>query len=305
MLTSTVYYHVLLLFMAKIIPSQSDCSCNLPKSDFATDVNLLYYKCNNEIPSTIAYPIITPENLVKVLEPSKQTIFYVFGYTQSPENNNVQLMIKALCYGRTDNIVLLDWSRYSSGFYMTVFKNAEKIGRLFAKSIENLVNSGLDVTKIYIVAHSLGAHIAGFAGKCNKNFKIPRITGLDPANRIFYPTGCYLTSKDASWIDVIHTDMGGYGTSKYMGTAEFYANTGHRPQPGCPLSGLPLSTNDFCSHGRSAKIYAKSKISPAEFIAKRSFTDPNYNNLDVNQISGVGYAASNVTGFFNFKTGIL
>jgi hypothetical protein len=65
--------------------------------------------------------------------------------------------------------------------------------------------------------------------------------GLDPANRIFYPTGCYLMSNDASWIDVIHTDMGGSGTSMVMGTAEFYANTGHSPQPGCPLTRLPLS----------------------------------------------------------------
>lgn len=302
MLTSTVYYHVLLLFMARIIPSQLDCSCNLPESDFATDVNLLYYKCNNETPSTIAYPITTPENLVKVLEPSKRTIFYVFGYLQFPENDNVQLMMKALCYGRTDNVVLLDWSRHSKGSYTSVFQNAEKIGRLFAKSLENLVNSGLDVTKIYIVAHSLGAHIAGFAGKCNKNFKIPRITGLDPANDMLYLTGCYLTSKDASWVDVIHTDKWGYGTGSHMGTAEFNANDGHRPQPGCSLIGIPLSKDDLCSHQRSVELYAELKKSPDEFIANRSSNDLNYNNLDVNQTSRIGYAASNVTGVFDFKT---
>lgn len=73
--------------------------------------------------------------------------------------------------------MLLDWSKYADGLYVTVFQNAEKVGRLFAQSIKLLVDNDLDLSKIYIVAHSLGSHIAGFAGKCNA-FKIPRITGI-------------------------------------------------------------------------------------------------------------------------------
>lgn len=63
---------------------------------------------------------------------------------------------------------------------------------------------------------------------------------MDPANPIFYPFGCYLTPRDATWIDIIHTDSGGYGTLRHMGTAEYYANGGTR-QPGCER-GFPLST---------------------------------------------------------------
>lgn len=64
---------------------------------------------------------------------------------------------------------------------------------------------------------------------------------LDPANRMFYPTGCYLTSNDASWIDVIHMDSGVYGTLEHLGSAEFYAdNGGRRFQPGCPIA-VPFS----------------------------------------------------------------
>jgi len=76
-----------------------------------------------------------------------------------------------------DNIVLLDWSRHSNGSYITVFQNAEKVGRLFAESIRKFKNSSFDISKIYIVAHSLGTHIAGFVSKCN-DFTIPRITGI-------------------------------------------------------------------------------------------------------------------------------
>jgi len=65
------------------------------------------------------------------------------------------------------------------------------------------------------------------------------LVGLDPANPIFYPIGCYLRPKDAAWIDVIHTDKGGYGTDISMGTAEYNANSGTRPQPGCKFIGIP------------------------------------------------------------------
>ncbi|XP_012538316.1 lipase member H [Monomorium pharaonis] len=302
MLTSIVYYYVLLFFMTRIIPGQLNCSCDQPESDFATGVNLVYYKCNNETPATIAYPITAPEDMLTMLDKNKQTIFYIFGYLQNLENDNVRLITKALCYGRTDNVILLDWSKYSKGLYMTVFQNAEKIGTLFAKSIQKLKESDLDVSKIYIIGHSLGAHIAGFVGKCNKDFKIPRITALDPANPMFYPFGCYLTNEDASWIDVIHTDMGGYGTPTSMGTAEYYANGGTRPQPGCPLMGIPLSDKALCSHQRSVELYAELKYFPNKFMAKRCSSDFNYNSNE-HEVTEIGYTASNVTGSFCFETG--
>jgi hypothetical protein len=66
---------------------------------------------------------------------------------------------------------------------------------------------------------------------------------LDPANPLFYPIGCYLRSTDAAWIDVIHTDKGGYGAPEAMGTVEYNANSGARPQPGCELIGIPGSSN--------------------------------------------------------------
>ncbi|XP_011268192.1 lipase member H [Camponotus floridanus] len=305
MLTSNIHLYLLSFLVTKIMYSEGNsCSCSQPDSNFATGVNLIYYKCNNETPATIAYPITAPQKLLKVLE-NKRTIFYVFGYRETPEVANVQVMMEALCYERTDNVVLLDWSKHSDGFYTKTFQKGEKVGSLFARSMRLLVNSGLDSTKIYIVAHSLGVHIAGFVGKCN-DFIIPRITGLDPANPLFYPFGCYLTPKDATWIDIIHTDSGGYGTLRHMGTAEYYVNGGTRFQPGCKL-GLPLSKTDFCSHQKSVKLYAESKRHPTEFIAVNCSSYINYKKNDCkdNLQTNVGYAASNVHGSFYFSTGII
>ena len=65
-----------------------------------------------------------------------------------------------------------------------------------------------------------------------------RITGLDPAANLYYPPipGIqHLSRNDATYVDVIHTDSGGYGTSRLTGTADFFVNTGRRFQPGCPV----------------------------------------------------------------------
>jgi len=300
-----IYLYVLLFLVTRISYGQESCSCNQPDSEFATGVNLVYYKCNNETPTTIIYPITAPQELLNVLE-DKRVIFYIFGFNQIANDSNVQLMMKALCYGRTDNVVLVDWSRYSNGNYSISFQHAEKVGSLFARSIRLLVENGLNVSKIYLIGFSLGAHIAGYVTKCN-DFRIPRITGLDPANPLFYPLGCYLESTDATWMDVIHTDMGGYGTFTSVGTAEYYANRGTRPQPGCKIIGPPLSPTDFCSHERAVELYAESKLQPKEFIAVQcsSYNDYANSKCKDNLQTGIGYNASNVRGRFYFSTGVI
>ncbi|CAL1676464.1 unnamed protein product [Lasius platythorax] len=305
MLTPTVYLYVLLFLVTRISYSQESCSCDQPNSNFATGVNLVYYKCNNETPATIKYPITAPQELLNVLE-DKRVIFYIFGYNESPKEPKVQLMLKALCDGRTDNVVLLDWSRYTRNFYSISFKHAEKVGSLFARSIRLLVENGLNVSKIYIIGFSLGAHITGYVTKCN-DFVIPRITGLDPANPLFYPSGCYLEPTDATWIDVIHTDMGGYGTPTSVGTAEYYANKGTNPQPGCNIISLPLTLADSCSHERAVELYAESKRQPKEFIAVQcsSYNDYADSKCKDNLHTGVGYNAVNVSGHFYFSTGVI
>ncbi|XP_029665358.1 uncharacterized protein LOC115236807 [Formica exsecta] len=100
MLTPIIYLYFLLFLMTKIMHGQGNlCVCSQPDSDFAAGVNLVYYKCNHETPATIAYPITAPEEMLKVLE-DKRTIFYVFGYLQSPGDANVQLMMEGIAFLR-------------------------------------------------------------------------------------------------------------------------------------------------------------------------------------------------------------
>ena len=80
---------------------------------------------------------------------------------------------------------------------------------------------------IYLIGHSLGAHISGYAAKLVRDRKIPwtvqRITGLDPAwpcftsdsfrlsSTLHYPL-YHLDKTDAPFVDVIHTSGRGPGT---------------------------------------------------------------------------------------------
>lgn len=164
----------------------------------------------------------------------------------------------ALLSKRTSNVIALDWGAYSKGssmLYMVTFYYGERVGAALTRTIGQMINEGLSNEKIHIIGYSIGAHIAGFVGKSD-DYRIHRITGmkrikyyfgqilvtndltlgLDPANPVFYPVGCYLTPNDAHLVDVVYTDMGGHGSAVEMGSLNFYVNGGISPQPGCPAS---------------------------------------------------------------------
>lgn len=63
----------------------------------------------------------------------------------------------------------------------------------------------------------------------------PFAAGLDPAFPLFYPSTCHIRESDAKNVIILHTDGGFYGTPVETGSADFYANKGVSPQPGCPV----------------------------------------------------------------------
>lgn len=67
---------------------------------------------------------------------------------------------------------------------------------------------------LHIVGHSLGAQAAGVAGN-TATIRPARITGLDPALPLFQklPLALRLDRSDADFVDIIHSDAGGFGES--------------------------------------------------------------------------------------------
>merc|ERR1719411_732157 len=85
--------------------------------------------------------------------------------------------------------------------------------------------------KSVCVGHSLGSHVCGFTGKTKQ---LDVIIGIDPAGPQFenHRKEHRLDKGDADFVEVRHTDIGGFGIVKPIGDVDIYFNGG-RTQPRC------------------------------------------------------------------------
>lgn len=77
-------------------------------------------------------------------------------------------------------MILVDWEKGAAGpSYALAATNTQIIGRQLALLILDMVSYGANPDRMHIVGFSLGAHVAGYAGRGvqNKGVKIGRITG--------------------------------------------------------------------------------------------------------------------------------
>lgn len=91
------------------------------------------------------------------------------------------------------------------------------------------------MSRIKVIGHSLGAHVAGFAGKSIQKLlgqKYQMIIGLDPATPSFGSRSANnrLARDDANYLEVFHTSH--LGMHSPMGHVDIYFNGG-KIQPGC------------------------------------------------------------------------
>lgn len=98
---------------------------------------------------------------------------------------------------------------------------------------------GGNLSDVHIIGHSVGAHIAAFAGQRVKQLtemSVGRITALDPALPVFLLVGDdnRLSRDDAEVVVAVHTDGGFSGFKERVGSVDVYPNGGVAPQPGCP-----------------------------------------------------------------------
>ncbi|XP_053692378.1 phospholipase A1-like [Sabethes cyaneus] len=117
----------------------------------------------------------------------------------------------------------------------------------------------MPVDYITLIGFSLGAHVAGNAGKYLKG-KLGTIIALDPAGPAFSDgQSDILHQNDAEYVEVLHTSSFA-GFNKPLGDADFFANHDQWRQPGCAI----IST---CSHSRAYEYFVESLNSPTGFWA--------------------------------------
>ncbi|XP_017052425.1 uncharacterized protein LOC108095750 [Drosophila ficusphila] len=150
------------------------------------------------------------------------------------------------------NIFTVDWGRGAIADYITASYRVKPVGQVLAKFVDFLhQEAGLRFEDLQLVGFSMGAHVAGLAGKHLQTGRLRMIRALDPALPFFRyaKEKERLTPEDAEYVEVLHTSVGSYGFDRPVGHADFYANWGSQ-QPGCFWH--------ECSHWRAFMLFAES-----------------------------------------------
>ncbi|XP_019868648.2 phospholipase A1 4 isoform X2 [Aethina tumida] len=201
-------------------------------------------------------------NKINAKEPIK---IIIHGWQSEGDASFIKRFVNSYAKIGITNVLSLDWTKHSKKNYIHAASSTMNIGKILGDFILKIVNKDEKLLKnIHLIGHSLGAHIAGFAGKRVKKelkTKVGRITALDSAAPIFeFPIKMLpelrLSGDDADYVDGIHTNAGFFGFLGPVGTADFYINNGGPLQPGC----LEVNIVDtfFCSHSMSHDIFIES-----------------------------------------------
>ncbi|XP_005180162.1 phospholipase A1 2 [Musca domestica] len=218
-------------------------------------VPVKYYVYTRANPSKGTKIVATTKSVdASNFDASKPTYFVIHGWTQS-YTSGMNKDIRAAALRRFDcNVIVVDWARARSVDYATSVIAVPKVGAKVAEMIDFLnKNYKMSFETLTVAGHSLGAHVAGYAGKNVKNGKIGTIIGMDPALPLFNydKPKKRLAETDGVYVESIQTNGGLLGFLKPIGKGAFYPNGGEE-QPGCPLD-----VTGACSHGRSTTYYAE------------------------------------------------
>jgi pancreatic triacylglycerol lipase len=222
-------------------------------------ISLIPENPKNTTPKFMLYTRNSPTNGIEIDKLNERTLilnaktrFIIHGFIQNGKKAWVNSMKDALLKYDNSNVIVVDWSNGNQFPYSQAVANAQVIGRSIAILVNWFINrSLLKSDDVHLIGHSLGAHVAGYAGE-RITPKIGRITGLDPAALYFEHTDprVRLDPSDAQFVDVIHTDSLGYlpkpsllstsvGIFQSIGHVDFFVNGGYN-QPNCPITPLKV-----------------------------------------------------------------
>ncbi|XP_064536110.1 pancreatic lipase-related protein 2 [Drosophila montana] len=240
---------------------------------------------------------------------------YLHGFSESAtgEKQSSQDLKDAFLRRGNYNVILVDWSAMVAvPWYSNAVENLPVAARYLARFLRYLVTSGYAAKHIHLIGFSLGAEVAGFAGKQLQEWgiKLSRITALDPALPLFEGNSSNrrLSPSDARFVDVIHTDGGILGNPTAMGHADFYPNGGRPLQPGCARQEIAnnrwLGIIIGCSHQRAWEYFVESIGQPLAFPVERCEPSPKLGICrDGNGRAYMGYGADpRLRGKFYLET---
>ncbi|MFB8798007.1 MAG: hypothetical protein U7126_28130 [Microcoleus sp.] len=191
------------------------------------------------------------------------------------------------------NIVVVDWEKDAGN--VLYFPSADKTRDVGNQLSAYLKNSGVDPNFTTLIGHSLGAHVAGFAGRAysqSSGKAINQIVGLDPAGPAFEGKGAAdrLDPTDANRVVAIHTSIV-LGYNDRLGTQDIYANKKDWWQPGNSIIPKNFLGGD---HTYGTNLFT-------ELLQGSSFSQQNGSLLNLNTVVNAGYTGENDASTKNNK----
>jgi len=191
-----------------------------------------------------------------------QTRFQIHGWNGGGHDGTGASIRNAYLNRGDFNVFTVDWGRGAgTPNYILARNRVNEVGVVVAQFIEFLHTNGLPFSAVGIRGHSLGAQVAGAAGKRTVRGRIASIVGMDPAGPLFSldDPANRLHHTDADYVESIVTDGGRLGFQWPIADATFYPNWGFT-QPGC---GIDLTGQ--CGHDRSIAFLVES-INPQQIF---------------------------------------
>lgn len=191
--------------------------------------------------------------------------FVIHGWNQNQNAGLNTYMRNSFLDRANHNVVVVDWGAGAqTSNYLSARNRVGSVGAAVSRLINTMIANRLTASgRVIIVGHSLGAHVAGHAGKLI-NPRPAAIFATDPAGPLFSlnDSANRLHSTDAIYTETIHTNAGVLGFGQPITHASFYPNWG-TSQPGC---GSDLT--GACAHDRSNQFYSES-INSNRFSARQ------------------------------------
>ncbi|XP_077505778.1 pancreatic lipase-related protein 2-like [Amblyomma americanum] len=225
---------------------------------------LLYSRQNRNSPLRLDWRSRERNERLNLFRERKPLKLIVHGWQETGDSEWVQEAKDSLLNLEDCNVIVVDWRGGSErGNYIRSAGNTALVGRqgsLLLQHLLTIYRQTLSTEDVHVIGHSLGGQVSGFLGRHFLNqtgVRLGRITALDAAAPLFEDTDVFLSSRDAQFVDAIHTSSGGkvikgeFGILKPFGHVDFYPNGGQK-QPGCP----PLEL--FCDHKLSKDFFLES-----------------------------------------------
>ncbi|XP_037034319.1 lipase member H-like [Bradysia coprophila] len=187
------------------------------------------------------------------------TRFHIHGWNGGGQNTVASIRNAFLNRGDNFNVFTVDWGvGATTPNSILACNRVNDAGHVVAQFIDFLNANGLSFNSIGLIGHSLGAQVAGAAGKRTTRGMVASIVGLDAAGPLFSldDPANRLHHTDAQYVEHHVTDGGRLGFQHPIGHANFYPNWGTQ-QPGC---GPDLTGQ--CGHSLATTFMVKS-INPS------------------------------------------